>query len=44
MAIGRFYGMEMNVGKPKAMKISKKPYPIQITIDKKWIMWNTATI
>jgi hypothetical protein len=27
--------MEMNVEKPKVMKISKKPYPIQITIDKK---------
>jgi hypothetical protein len=35
MAIVRFYGMEMNVEKPKVMKISKKPYPIQITIDKK---------
>jgi len=40
MANGRFYGMEMNVGKPKVMKISKKPYPVQITIDKEWRIWN----
>jgi len=31
------YGMENNVEKPKVMKISKRPYPIQITIDKKQI-------
>jgi hypothetical protein len=42
MATGRFYGMGMNVGKPKVTKISKKLYPIQITI-KKWIMRNIST-
>jgi hypothetical protein len=46
MATGRCYGMEMNVEKPKVMKISKKPYPIKITTDKKnkWRMWNISTI
>jgi hypothetical protein len=32
---GRCYGMEMNVGKTKAMKISRKPPSLQITVDQK---------
>jgi hypothetical protein len=30
--IGRRYGMEMNVGKTKVMKISRQPSPMKITI------------
>jgi hypothetical protein len=33
--IGRYFGMEMNVEKPKVMGFSGKPSPIQITIDQK---------
>jgi hypothetical protein len=33
--IGRRYGMEMNVGKTKVMKISRQPSPMKITIDQK---------
>jgi hypothetical protein len=33
--IGRSYGMEMNVGKTKVMKISRQPSPIKIMIDQK---------
>jgi hypothetical protein len=33
--IGRRYGMQMNVGKTKVMKISRQPYPIKITIYQK---------
>jgi len=32
--IGRYYGMEMNVGK-KVMRISRQPTPVTIKIDKK---------
>jgi hypothetical protein len=31
--VGRCYGMEMNVGKTKVMRISRQPSPIQIMID-----------
>jgi hypothetical protein len=30
--IGRCYGMEMNVGKTKTMKISKETFPVEIMI------------
>jgi hypothetical protein len=33
--IGRCYGMEMNVEKTKVMRISRKPFPLKITIDQK---------
>ena len=31
--IGRCYGMEMNVGKTKVMRISRQPTPVTIKID-----------
>jgi hypothetical protein len=33
--IGRRYGMEMNVGKTKVMKIPRQPSPMKIMIDQK---------
>jgi hypothetical protein len=33
--IGRCYGMEMNVEKTKAMRISRQPLPVKIMIDQK---------
>jgi hypothetical protein len=33
IATGRCYGMEMNVEKPKVMRISRQPPPIQIMTD-----------
>ena len=30
---GRSYGMEMNVGKTKVMRISRQPFPVKIMID-----------
>jgi hypothetical protein len=33
--IGRRYGMEMNVGKTKVMRISRQPSPMKIMIDQK---------
>jgi hypothetical protein len=33
--IGRLYGMEMNMGKTKVMKISRQPSPMKIMIDQK---------
>jgi hypothetical protein len=37
--IGRCYGMEMNVGRTKVMRISKQPTPVTIKIDQKnWRM------
>jgi len=33
--IGRYYGMEVNMEKTKAMRILRQPSPIQITIDHK---------
>jgi hypothetical protein len=33
--IGRFSGMEINVGKFKVMRISRQPSPIQIIRDQK---------
>ena len=33
--IGRYYGMEMNVEKTKAMRISRQPFPVKIMIDQK---------
>jgi hypothetical protein len=33
--IGRCFGMEMNVEKPKVMGFSGQSSPVQITIDKK---------
>jgi hypothetical protein len=32
---GRKYGMEINAGKTKTMRISRQPTPSQIKIDKK---------
>jgi hypothetical protein len=32
--VGRGYGMEINVGKTKTMRISRQPTPLQIKIDK----------
>jgi len=32
---GRCYGMEMNVEKPKVMRMSGQPSPVQIMIDQK---------
>ena len=32
---GRYYGMEINVEKTKVMRISRQPFPITITIDRK---------
>ena len=32
---GRCYGMEMNVGKTKVMRISRQPFPVKIIIDQK---------
>jgi hypothetical protein len=34
-AIGRYYGMEMNVEKTKVMRISRQPTPVAIKIDQK---------
>jgi len=31
--VGRCYGMEMNAGKTKVMRISRQPSPVQIMID-----------
>jgi len=33
--IGKCYGMEMNVGKAKVMRISRQPFPVKIMIDQK---------
>jgi len=33
--IGICYGMEMNVGKTKVMRISRQPSPVTIMIDQK---------
>ena len=33
--IGRCYGMEINVEKTKVMRISRQPFPVKITIDRK---------
>jgi hypothetical protein len=33
--VGRCYGVEMNVERTNEMRISKQPFPIQITIDYK---------
>jgi hypothetical protein len=35
--IGRRYGMEMNVGKTKVIKISRQPSPMKIMIDQKQV-------
>jgi hypothetical protein len=32
---GRFYGMEINMGKRKVMRISRQPSPVQIMIDQR---------
>jgi hypothetical protein len=34
IGIGKCYRMEMNVEKPKVMRISRQPSPIQIMVDK----------
>jgi len=42
---GRCYGMEINVEKTKVMRISRQPFPVQITIDQKHLeMWNLLNI
>jgi hypothetical protein len=33
--IGRCYGMEMNMGKTKVMRISRQPSPVNIMVDQK---------
>jgi hypothetical protein len=33
--IGRCYGMEINVGKTKVMRISRQPFPVKTMIDQK---------
>jgi hypothetical protein len=33
--IGRCYGIEMNVGKTKVMRISRQPFPVKLMIDQK---------
>jgi len=33
--IGRCYGMEMNVGKTKLMRISRQPFPVKIMVEQK---------
>jgi len=33
--IGRCYGIEMNMGKTKLMRISRQPFPVKIMIDQK---------
>ena len=33
--IGRCYGMELNVEKTKAMRISRQPLPVNIIVDQK---------
>jgi hypothetical protein len=40
--IGIFYGMEMNVEKSNAMRISGQQFPVKLMIDKKnnWRMCN----
>jgi hypothetical protein len=41
----RCYGMEMNVEKPKVIRISRQPTPLQIMIvNNSQIMWNISTI
>jgi hypothetical protein len=34
MFLGRYYGMEMNVGKKQLVKYSRKPSPVSIMIHK----------
>jgi hypothetical protein len=42
---GTCYEMEMNVGKNKVMKISRKPSPIQVMKDQRQMnMWNISNI
>ena len=43
--VGRYYGMEVNMEKTKAMRISRQPSPVQIMIDHKQPeMWNISTV
>jgi len=45
IAIGRCYGIEMNVEKTKVMRISRQPSPVTIMIDQtNWRMWNVLNI
>jgi len=42
---GRCYGTEMNVEKPKAMRISRQPTPLQsMIVNNSQKMWNISTI
>jgi hypothetical protein len=42
---GRCYGMEMNVGKNKVIRISRQPSPIQVMKDQRQMdMWNISNI
>jgi hypothetical protein len=42
---GRCYGMEMNVGKNKVMRISRQPSPIQVMKDQRQMdMCNISNI
>jgi hypothetical protein len=40
--VGRGYGMEINVGKTKTMRISRQP--TQLQIKNRWRMWKRSTI
>jgi len=42
---GSCYGMDMNVGKYKLMRISRQPSPIQVMKDQRQMdMWNISNI
>jgi hypothetical protein len=42
---GRCYVVEINVGKTKAIGISRQPSPVHILIDRNnWQMWNISNI
>jgi hypothetical protein len=44
--IGTCYGMEMNVGKTEAMRISRQTFLVQTVVEKKnnRRMWNISTV
>jgi hypothetical protein len=42
---GRCYGLQMNVGRNKVMRISRQPSPIQVMKDQRQMdMWNISNI
>jgi hypothetical protein len=44
IAVGRGYGMEINVEKIRTMRISRQPAALQIKIHNRWRMWKSSTI